>query len=152
MIVFYRLLSTGLGIGYIGKGAGTIAAMVCCFCWYLSGVNSYNNLSSIIVTSGIIIAGIWSAGKMEKYWGKDSRRVVIDEIAGMCVSLLLVPVTVKYLLAGFLLFRFFDITKPLFIRETEKLPGGWGVMIDDILAGLYTNLLLQLIIVCNFFK
>jgi phosphatidylglycerophosphatase A len=76
--------------------------------------------------------------------GKDSYRVVIDEVAGMWVSLLFVPITTPTLVAGLVLFRFFDITKPLYIRRMEKLPGGVGVMMDDVLAGVYTNILLQI--------
>jgi phosphatidylglycerophosphatase A len=82
---------------------------------------------------------------VEKNWGKDNQKVVIDEVAGMCISLLLVPLSVPYVAAGLILFRFFDITKPLYIRKAEHLPGGWGVMLDDVLAGIYTNLLLQLV-------
>jgi phosphatidylglycerophosphatase A len=77
--------------------------------------------------------------------------VVIDEIAGMCVSLLFIPVTVGYVAAAFILFRFFDIVKPLYIRRTEKLPKGWGVMLDDVVAGIYANILLQIWIQLNLF-
>jgi phosphatidylglycerophosphatase A len=94
----------------------------------------------------VIIIGIWSAGVVENDWGKDSSRVVIDEVAGMCIGLLFVPVNVKWMITALLLFRFFDIVKPLYIRRLEKLPGGWGVMADDILAGIYSNIVLQVII------
>jgi phosphatidylglycerophosphatase A len=80
---------------------------------------------------------------MELNWGKDNYRIVIDEVAGMSLSLCFVPVAWPYVLAAFVLFRLFDITKPFFIRRMEGLPGGWGVMMDDMLAGLYANLLLQ---------
>jgi phosphatidylglycerophosphatase A len=82
--------------------------------------------------------------------GKDNQRVVIDEVAGMCIALLWIPVQLPYLLFAFLLFRFFDIVKPLLIKKVEKLPGGLGVMLDDVLAGLNANLLLQLIVATNF--
>jgi len=150
MTGFHRFICTGLGIGYIGKGAGTIAAMVCCFCWWLLKAGDRGYLISIIVTSLILVAGIWSAGKVETAWGKDNQRIVIDEVVGMCISLLWIPVQLPYLITAFLLFRFFDIVKPLFIRKVENLPGGWGVMFDDVLAGIYANLLLQLIIATNF--
>jgi phosphatidylglycerophosphatase A len=94
-------------------------------------------------------AGIWSANEVEPYWGKDSSRVVIDEAAGICISLLFVPVTPVHVLVALLLFRFFDIVKPLFIRRMEKRPGGWGVMLDDVLAGIYSNILLQILIYYN---
>jgi phosphatidylglycerophosphatase A len=140
----YKLLATGLGIGYFGKGSGTIAAGVCCLVWYFARIDSVGWMT-ILVTIALIGLGVWCATMVEREWGIDSSRVVIDEIAGMSVSLLLLPVTVPYLLAGFVLFRFFDIVKPFFIRKLEALPGGWGVMMDDVLAGLYTNAILQLI-------
>lgn len=149
MMAFHKLVSTVLGIGYIGRGGGSVAAMVCCFCWWMM-VDAQNHLLQIILTSIIILLGIWSAGEVEKIWGKDNQRVVIDEVAGMCVGLLWIPVQLQYLVIAFLLFRFFDIAKPFFIKKVEKLPGGWGVMLDDVLAGMYANLLLQLIVATNF--
>lgn len=92
-----------------------------------------------------------SAGRVEEIWGKDHNRVVIDEVAGMCITLLFVPLKWQYTLIGLIFFRFFDILKPLGIRKLEELPGGWGVMADDILAGIYANVILQLVLVFEFF-
>lgn len=149
MIKVYKLISTVFGIGYVGKGGGTLAAICCCLLWYgiLSKVN--NQLIAVIVTLVILLMGVWSANKVEREWGIDSNKVVIDEVAGMCVSLLFIPVTMLNILVGLFLFRFFDIVKPLFIKKMEKLPGGWGVMMDDLLAGIYANIFLQLIIWCK---
>jgi phosphatidylglycerophosphatase A len=143
----HRLISTCLGIGYIPKGGGTVAALVCCIAWYFAwrGGNDPFWLP-LLITSGLLFLGVYSAGKVEAAWGKDSYRVVIDEVVGMCLTLLFVPVRWPYLLIGLLLFRFFDIAKPLFIRKMENLDGGWGVMMDDVLAGVYANLLLQLVV------
>ena len=149
MLVFYRMVSTCMGVGYIRRGAGTVAALATCLCWWWIMVGREDHVLSILITSTVILIGIWCAGKVEAAWGKDNQRVVIDEVAGMCVALLWIPVQWPYIGIAFLLFRFFDITKPLFIRKLEKLPGGWGVMLDDILAGLYANLLLQLLIATN---
>lgn len=150
MIGVHKLIANCLGIGYI-KGGGTIAAAVCCALWYqFRAVGSFNQ-AALMITVLVILAGAWSAAKVEAHWGKDSSRVVIDEAAGMCISLLFVPVTVTYLATGFVLFRFLDITKPLLIRKTESLPHGWGVMMDDVLAGLYTNLLLHIMMWYNVF-
>lgn len=144
----HRLIATGLGIGYIRKGGGTVASVVCCGVWYLAqaGATQFGDFSfsvPVVITSVLTLVGIWSATVVEQHWGKDNYRVVIDEIAGMCLSLLFVPIHVKSLLAGLVLFRLFDIVKPFGIRRLEKLSGGWGVMLDDLLAGLYTNLLLH---------
>jgi phosphatidylglycerophosphatase A len=148
----HRLISTCLGLGYIPKGGGTVAAAVCCIAWYFAwrGGNEYKWLP-LLVTLGLLFIGIYSAGKVEAEWGVDSYRVVIDEVVGMCITLLFVPIQWPYLLTGLLLFRFFDIAKPLFIRKMENLKGGWGVMMDDVLAGVYANLLLQLVVFATSF-
>jgi phosphatidylglycerophosphatase A len=145
-MLFHKLISTCLGIGYIGKGAGTVAAVVCCICWYLAWTGGYQPFLSIIVTVAITLVGIWSANVVSKIWGDDPARVVIDEVAGMCISLIFIPVHVIYLLSALILFRFFDIAKPLFIKKLEQLPGGWGIMLDDILAGIYANFVLQAVL------
>ena len=143
----HRLICTCLGIGYIPKGGGTVAAAICCIVWYFAwrGRNEHFWLP-LLITLGLFFLGVYSAGKVESEWGKDSYRVVIDEAAGMCLSLLFVPIRWPFLLTGLVLFRFFDIAKPLFIRRMENLKGGWGVMMDDMLAGVYANLLLQLVV------
>jgi phosphatidylglycerophosphatase A len=141
------LLSTCFGLGYTPKGGGTLAAIACCIVWYFAGVGHDPYAWTPVWVSFLILAiGIWSAGKMEYKWGKDSYRIVIDEVAGMCFSLLFIPVKWQYVLCGLVLFRFFDIAKPLGIRKTEDLKGGWGVMIDDMLAGFYSNLILQALV------
>lgn len=148
----HRLISTCLGIGYIPKGGGTVAAVVCCVAWYLarSGGNEHF-WPPLLITIVLLALGIYSSGVVEAGWGKDSYRVVIDEWVGMSFTLLFVPVRWPYLLIGLLLFRFFDIVKPLYIRKMEKLKGGWGVMLDDVLAGIYANVVLQLVIVATSF-
>lgn len=150
MIKTYQLISSGLGIGYLGKGGGTVAAIVTCLLWYaaLAG-REQTVLGQLAVTAFITALGVWSATQVEPGWGKDDKKVVIDEVAGMCLTLVAVPVTWQTLLAGLVLFRFFDIAKPLFIRRVEKMKGGWGVMLDDVVAGLYANICLQVLL---FFK
>ena len=86
---------------------------------------------------------------VDAVWGKDSSKVVIDEVAGMMITLIAMPVNWKYIAAGLVLFRFFDIVKPLFIRSMEKLPKGWGVMADDVLAGVYAHLVLMVVVHFN---
>ncbi len=144
--MFHKLISTSLGIGYIGKGAGTVAAVACSVCWYLAYRHDYQPIPSVIITLFIVILGVWSSDVVSKIWGKDPARVVIDEVAGMCISLLFVPVTIKYVVCALVLFRFFDIVKPLYIKKLEKFPGGLGIMLDDVLAGIYANIILQVVL------
>jgi phosphatidylglycerophosphatase A len=137
MIKFHTLVASVLGIGYVGKGGGTVAAVVYCSIWFLLPAGYEKTNWQIIVTILIVILGTWSAGQVDNLWGKDSSKVVIDEVAGMAIALLFVPQNMGYLMLSLVAFRFFDIVKPLGIRNAEVLPKGWGVMADDILAGLY---------------
>jgi len=136
-----------LGIGYIKKGGGTVAAIVSCIGWYLAlAGGNFDADYQVGVCLFFLVIGIWSGNKVEAEWGKDSSKVVIDEVAGMCVSLLFIPFKWPYMVIGLVLFRFFDIAKPLYIRRLEVLPGGWGVMMDDIAAGICSNILLQVLV------
>ncbi|GGI25824.1 phosphatidylglycerophosphatase A family protein [Pedobacter mendelii] len=151
-MLFHKIISTGLGIGYIGKGAGTIAAIATCLCWYFSQTIYTNQyLWPLLITLFLTLLGAISADEVEEEWGKDHQRVVIDEIAGMCITLIGIPLKPVYIILGLILFRFFDILKPFYIRKMEALPGGLGVMADDILAAAYSSILLQIIISLELF-
>ena len=149
-MLFHKLAATVFGIGYLGKGVGTVAAFFAAVVWYFLFRDTNPPLiSSILLTLLVTALGVWSGNKVEPIWGKDHSRVVIDEVAGLFVSVLFGPATLQYLIAGFILFRFFDIAKPLLIRKLEALPGGWGVMADDLLAGVYANLVLHILFWLN---
>ena len=143
-----KTIASVFGIGFI-KGGGSIAAAVTCLFWFWLQADGKFILYLLPVTVLITALGVWVSNKVEADWGSDSSKVVIDEVAGMCITLLFVPVTVKFLIIGFVLFRFFDIVKPLFIKKAEVLPGGWGVMADDVLAGVFANIILQMIVYIN---
>ena len=143
---FYKIVASVFGIGYVGKGGGTIAAIFYCIIWLLLPAGYSNTLWQVIITIFIMLIGVWCSNYVDAVWGKDSSKVVIDEVAGMAISLLYVPHNIFYLLMGLILFRFFDIVKPLGIKKLESLPKGWGVMADDILAGIYSLILVQLLL------
>ncbi|MFT3933462.1 MAG: phosphatidylglycerophosphatase A [Chitinophagaceae bacterium] len=145
-----KIIATCSGIGYI-KGGGTIAATVFTLLWYFIPF-LHNNLPVQVVLFVVISAvGVFASNKLEAVWGKDSGKIVIDEVAGMGCTLLFVPHTWQFALAGLIAFRFFDIVKPFFITSAEKLPAGWGVMADDIAAGICANIVLQLLVLLNVF-
>ena len=99
----------------------------------------------LLACGATTLVGIWSAGKAEDLLGrKDDGSIVIDEIAGFLVSMILVPPARSFIVAGFFLFRFFDVVKPWPLRRLQDLHGGAGVVLDDIGAGIYTNITLQL--------
>ncbi len=147
MIKLHKLIATVFGIGYVGKGGGTIAAAACCLIWILIPRANDTNFWQVLITIAVLLIGVWSGNAVDAVWGKDSSKVVIDEVAGMMVTLLFIPVQLKFALAGLVLFRFFDIAKPIFIKKMELLPKGWGVMADDLLAGIYAHILLKVIVV-----
>jgi len=101
----------------------------------------------VVVCAAIVVAGAWSARLTEQALGvEDPGPVVIDEVVGMLVSLLFLPGTWPVILAAFLAFRVFDIVKPWPAGRLEHVPGGWGVMADDVMAGIYANLTIQILI------
>jgi phosphatidylglycerophosphatase A len=148
MIRVHKLVSTSLGIGYIGKGGGTVAAVATCLCLYALYLAGGDQLVGWLPAATLLLTvlGVWSANEVEPHWGKDDKKVVIDEVAGMMISLLFIPVTLSSLAVGLVLFRFFDIVKPLYIRRLEKVRGGLGVMLDDVVAGVYANIILQILL------
>ncbi|KKL80426.1 hypothetical protein LCGC14_2004850, partial [marine sediment metagenome] len=99
-----------------------------------------------VVFFSISAAGVWAAGVVERQLAaKDPSVVVIDEVAGMLLALYLLPLSWLGYFVGFLVFRLFDIVKPFPARQSERLPGGIGIMVDDLIAGLYTHLFLRLV-------
>jgi phosphatidylglycerophosphatase A len=94
--------------------------------------------------AAVVAVGIWASRRVEEVLGrKDPGVIVIDEVAGMMVAVLLLPRTPGVLLCAFLLFRIFDIWKPFPAREAEAMRGGLGVMVDDLIAGVYALVLLM---------
>lgn len=137
-----RVIATSCGFGYFPYGPGTMGALFGILLWlplhgYASDTVTF--LATLTLIVAFTVLGVWASTIAEKYWGQDPSRVVIDETVGQWIALL--PVTAQQpwwtILAAFVLFRFFDIVKPLGVRRMESLPAGYGIMADDILAGLY---------------
>ena len=143
--MMWKLIVSGFGLGFIPLAPGTmgaIGAMVPAMLILRYAQFPYLIIGSLVLVFTIL--GVIGSNKLQSQWGKDPSRIVVDEMVGMWISLLWVGTGWIPLLSAFILFRFFDIAKPLGIRKTEQLPGGLGVMTDDILAGIYANLLLQI--------
>ena len=138
----------GLGYAPIAPGTfGTIGAVV--FYYLLTLIYPHSIPVSLLLLVALVlgIIGIWSTDKVIPLWGDDPSKVVMDEFVGYLITMTLVPADWKYMLLGFVLFRFFDILKPLGVRYLDKnLKGGLGVMMDDVLAGVYACLSLHFII------
>lgn len=146
----YKIVATGFGAGFSPIAPGTIGSIAACILLYFVTLFFPENYTFYIFHLILIILftalGIFAVNKLENEWGHDSPRFTIDEIVGMWISVLFLPFTLQNIFIGFILFRFFDILKPFGIRSLEKVHGGWGVMLDDMLAGVYANIILRAIL------
>jgi phosphatidylglycerophosphatase A len=143
--LFHKIISTGFGSGYFPKAPGTAGAVLAGIVWWILSV--FFPQSLILLTAVLIVVftvlGVWSSGVVEAFWGKDPSRVVVDEMVGVWIPLLAVgDGNICYALFALAAFRFFDILKPLGIRRMEMFKGGWGIMLDDVVAGIYSLLVL----------
>ena len=148
MNYLHKLICTGMGLGLIPLAPGTFGALGGLGIGYLIKLYSTQpNIYLILLILIFTISGIYSSNKIIPEWGNDPSRVVIDEVVGMWISMLFIPNSIIISLVAFLLFRLFDIYKPLYIRKFESFPAGWGIMLDDIAAGCVANIVLQLFLV-----
>ncbi len=142
---FHVILSTGFGTGFVPGAPGTVGAFLALVIWYVlylfvaPATLFWITVALIVVTT---VVGAWTSRVMERYWGDDPRTVVIDEFVGTWIPLLVAATPDKWptallALAGFAAFRLIDIFKPLGCRKMERFGNGWGVMLDDVLAGTY---------------
>jgi phosphatidylglycerophosphatase A len=141
------IAATGAGSGYVPLAPGTAGSLV--GLGLAAGVRRLSGPGdAAIVALALLVLGlgIWSAGRAERILGeRDDGRITIDEVAGQLVALVGLPARFDAWLLAFVLFRLADVTKPFPARALERLPGGLGVMADDLMAGLYANLAGQLL-------
>jgi phosphatidylglycerophosphatase A len=139
------LLSSGFGVGYIKYIPGTLASFFGIIIWFFLISSDYMFHFFLIIL--ILPFSIFISGIAEKIYNKkDDKRIIIDEIVGIWISLAFLPKKTIILFFGFLLFRFFDIKKPLLINKIQKINGGIGIILDDVFSGILTNTILRLFI------
>jgi len=137
-----RLVATGLGSGYSPVAPGTAGSLVGLLLFLPLAGHAWP--VQLAATLAVTLAGTLAASRVARNVGlKDPGLVVVDEVAGQWLTFLALPVTPVTALAGFLLFRVMDIVKPWPARDLERLPGGIGIMADDIAAGAYAHLMLR---------
>lgn len=139
------LLATGFSAGSIPLAPGTFGSLLGIpVAWGLAGIGPGATAGII---AALILCAVWIAGEAERLLGrKDAACIVIDEIVGILTALAGMPATPFNLAAGFVAFRAFDIIKPFPARYLDaRVPGGWGIVLDDVVAGIYSNLLLRVI-------
>jgi len=144
------LVATFFGAGRLRPGPGTWGSLAAILLWWLLASHLPDSLHVPVILALIVAStaiGIPAATLEARGCGKkDPSHVVIDEVAGQLVTLIACPILWKPLLAGFILFRAFDIVKPPPIRSLEKLPEGTGIVVDDLGAGVYGLIVLQLLL------
>lgn len=145
-----ELIATFVGLGRMRPGPGTWGSAAAVLLWaglvHLISL-PLRTIAVIALALAVTLIGIPAATRVARTSGtKDPQVVVIDEVAGQLIALIAVPVAWKTFLAGFILFRVFDIVKPPPVRQLEKLPEGAGIVLDDVAAGLYALVVMQLLL------
>lgn len=153
----YKLIASGLGTGYAPIAPGTAGSMLGILVFYF--LNFVLNklefqqplilILNLVVIIIVLLTGVFSIKKVHQRWHHDASQIVIDEIVGVWIAVFALPFQWQYYLYGFILFRFFDIVKPLFIKKIDRLKSNWSVMLDDVLAGVYANIVLQVVVYIN---
>jgi phosphatidylglycerophosphatase A len=144
------LVATFFGVGRLKPGPGTWGSLATVLLWALASSQlaaAQRTWATIFAASAVTLIGIPAATRVARATGsKDPQLIVIDEVAGQLVALTAVPLAWKTFLAGFILFRAFDIWKPFPIRRLERLPEGTGIVVDDLGAGFYALAIMHLLL------
>jgi phosphatidylglycerophosphatase A len=137
------LLSSWFGVGLIPGAPGTYGTLATVP--FIVGIGAFGRVGSLLFFALMVTVAVWSSDRTQTLLGKeDPAEVVIDEVSGFCLTMLLLPPSWLLLGIGFVLFRVFDIVKPYPIRRMEKFRGGFGIVADDLVAGLYAHLSLRI--------
>ena len=141
-------IASAFGTGFVSPGSGTWgtfagAIMIWCLTLFTPDVQQYALLTSLLI---ITIVGYWSILQLKTEWDHDDSRITVDEVIGIFITMVFIPLTVKNLVIGIVVFRIFDIWKPLGIRKLDDIHSNWGVIADDCLAGVYANICSRLLI------
>lgn len=145
-----KTISTFFYVGYLPFIPGTFASIAAIFLFYFV---KDNNFIYILLTLTLIALGFLLTGRAEKIFNKkDAGCIVIDEVSGMLLSLIFIPYDIKLVIMSFVLFRILDTLKPYPLDRLQNLTGSIGIMSDDIVAGLYTNIILQVVLRLVSFK
>lgn len=128
----------GFGLGFSPFAPGTVAAAGVAILWGLGRPDGIVFQTVLVVA--LALSGVWLCGHAEKTFGRDAGAIVWDEFAGFAIAAWMLPSDWTWVVLSFALFRGFDIMKPWPVGASQRLPGGWGVVVDDLLAGIYANL------------
>lgn len=138
-----KVIGSGFYTGYIPNASGTFASLLAYIIFLIPGFENPTFLMLLISVS--IVIGVKIADKFESIYGKDPPQFTLDEFIGSWISLLFLPKKVWFIIPTFFVWRLLDIYKPFPANFFEKLKGGWGVILDDLISGIYTFILIQLL-------
>jgi phosphatidylglycerophosphatase A len=144
-LTFRTWIACGFGLGFAPQAPGTVATAAVALLYGFTPVID-DILVTGFITAAICLLGIGLCGHAEDLLGRDAQSIVWDEFAGYAVAVWAIPKSWPVVIAAVFLFRFFDIVKIQPVRAAEKLPGCWGVMADDVMAGIYANLALRVLL------
>jgi phosphatidylglycerophosphatase A len=142
--LFEKIIGSALFTGYIPFASGTFGSLVALIIYFIPGFEKL----WIIIPSIILLStyGVFVAYKFEKTYGKDPAECTVDEVVGTWIALIALPKTMMIAVTSFFIWRILDIIKPFPARTSENLPGGWGIMTDDVISGIYTLIIVHLIV------
>ena len=138
-------IATAAYVGFVPIAPGTFGSAVGLLI-YAATSSAGTAMAEAAVLMAVLIAGVWSADRVERELGKDPGAVVVDEVAGMLVTIAFLDVSVTGAIVAFLIFRVLDVIKPYPAGRLEHLHGGPGIMLDDVMAGVYGNLAMRALI------
>ena len=142
MKLFAKIIGSTFGAGLFPIAPGTVGSLVAVLAlWFIP----FSTTGLVAASVLFFVIGLWASTVCEEDWGHDPGKVVWDEVVGMMVAVFAMPKHWIIYAAAFVLFRVFDITKPFPANKSQNLPKGWGVMVDDVIAGLFANIILQII-------
>jgi phosphatidylglycerophosphatase A len=139
-----KLLGSGLYTGFIPKASGTFGSFAALLIFLIPGFE--NPSLMIFLISLFILIGVPIAVKFESVYGEDPAEYTLDEFIGMWITLLFIPKKIWFILLAFLIWRVLDILKPFPAGKLESVKNGWGVILDDVMAGIYSFMIIQIII------
>ena len=141
---FAIVLATVFGAGFFPVAPATFGSLVTLILWWFLAGPGVPVWLYLAITAAITVGGFWLCGEAEKSLGHDAHPIVLDEVAGQLITLILAPRSLLAGAVGFVLFRILDILKPPPAYQAQRLPGGVGVVMDDVFAGLYGLILMRL--------
>jgi len=156
---FSKIIASGLGTGFAPIAPGTAGALLGVILYYGLNIIWFDinlqpltmNALNLAVIILVLLIGVYSIRKVHETWTHDAPQIVIDEVVGVWIAVFALPFDYRIYLYGFILFRFFDILKPFYIKRIDRLKSSWSVMLDDVVAGVYANIVLQILLYFNVF-